>query len=125
MPTISNAICNETVRANTIHEINSNGLANFCKTANNIFSIVFKDDNGNNRIADVKISVRKLDEENDAQTLFEMDVDGYTAELEAKAAKAAEKKAEKEKKIARDTAERKRRKEEREAARKAKEEKGE
>lgn len=98
-------MCDATVRNAAINTLKDKGLdaANFRQIANTTYAAIFIDDNGDERIVEVKVATRKLKEDDaPASSILEEEVATYAAELEEKRIKAAEKEAEKRAKIARD-----------------------
>ena len=115
MATISKAITENTVRTAAFAALNMPENTQFERISNQSYAAVFTDDNGVERMVEVKAIVRKVDEEMSASEMLQFEVQEYADKLAEKAAKKAEKDAEKAKKIAKDKAKR-------EAAAKAKKE---
>lgn len=102
MATISKAITENTVRTAAFAALNMPENAQFERISNQSYAAVFTDDNGVERMVEVKAIVRKVDEEMTASEMLQFEVQEYADKLAEKAAKKAEKDAEKAKKIAKD-----------------------
>lgn len=102
MATISKAITENTVRTAAFAALNMPENAQFERISNQSYAAVFTDDNGVERMVEVKAIVRKVDEEMSASEMLQFEVQEYTDKLAEKAAKKAENDAKKAKKIAED-----------------------
>ena len=102
MATISKAITENTVRTAAFAALNMPDNAQFERISNQSYAAVFTDDNGVERMVEVKAIVRKVDEEMSASEMLQFEVQEYADKVAEKAAKKAEKDAEKAKKIAKD-----------------------
>ena len=119
MATISKAITENTVRTDAFAALNMPDNAQFERISNQSYAAVFIDDNGVERMVEIKAIVRSLksmeEMEMTASEMLQFEVQEYADKLAEKAAKKAEKDAAKAEKIAKDKAKR-------EAAAKAKKE---
>ena len=102
MATISKAITENTVRTAAFAALNMTDNIQFERISNQSYAAVFTDDNGVERMVEIKAIVRKVDEEMTASEMLQFEVQEYADKLAEKAAKKAEKEAEKAKKIAKD-----------------------
>lgn len=106
MATISKAITENTVRTAAFAALNMSENAQFERISNQSYAAVFTDDNGVERMVEIKAIVRSLksmeEMEMSASEMLQFEVQEYADKLAEKAAKKAEKDAEKAKKIAKD-----------------------
>lgn len=110
MATISKAITENTVRTAAFAALNMTDNAQFERISNQSYAAVFTDDNGVERMVEIKAIVRSLksmeDMEMSASEMLQFEVQEYADKLVEKAAKKAEKDAAKAEKIAKDKAKR-------------------
>ena len=106
MATISKAITENTVRTATFEALNIADNINFKRISNQAYGIVFTDDNGVERMVELRAIVRKVDEEMSGSEMLEFEAQEYADKLAEKAAKKAERDAAKAEKIAKDKAKR-------------------
>lgn len=91
-------MCDETVRQKALEEIKAHSLENFKPIKNNTYAAIFIDDEGHERIIEVKISARRYSEEQNLAQEIEM----YEAGIKSKEIAAEEAKIAKAEKIKRD-----------------------
>lgn len=107
MKEISKSICENTCRRSTFEALNIADLADFKVISNRAYGFLAVDDNGVERMVELRAIVRKVAEDGTpASEVLEKEVADYAAEVEEKRQKkeeAAKKKAEK---IAKDKAKR-------------------
>ena len=106
MATISKAITENTVRTAAFAALNMTDNAQFERISNQSYAAVFTDDNGVERMVEIKAIVRKVDEEMSASEMLQFEIQEYADKLAEKATKKAEKEAAKAEKIAKDAAKR-------------------
>lgn len=106
MAMISKAITENTVRIATFEALNIADNPNFVRISNQAYGVVFTDDNGTERMVELRAIVRKVDEEMSGSEMLAMEAQEYADNLAEKAAKKAEKEAAKAEKIAKDKAKR-------------------
>lgn len=110
MAMISKAITENTVRTAAFAALNMPENAQFKRISNQSYAAVFTDDNGVERMVEIKAIVRSLksmeDMEMSASEMLHFEVQEYADKLAEKAAKKAEKDAAKAEKIAKDKAKR-------------------
>lgn len=110
MATISKAITENTVRTATFEALNIADNPNFKRISNQAYGIVFTDDNGVERMVELRAVVRSLktmeEAEMTASELLDFEASEYQRELDEKAEKKAEKDKAKAEKIAKDKAKR-------------------
>lgn len=106
MAQISKAITENTVRTAAFTALNVPENAQFVRISNQSYGAVFTDDNGVERMVELRAVVRKVDEELSGSEMLAAEAQAYADKLAEKAAKKAEKDAEKAKKIERDKARR-------------------
>ena len=116
MAMISKAITENTVRTATFEALNIAENPNFVRISNQAYGVVFTDDNGTERMVELRAIVRKVDEEMSGSEMLAFEAKEYADKIADKAAKKAEKDAEKAKKIAKDKAKREAAKAKKEAA---------
>ena len=114
MAQISKAITENTVRMAAFTALNIPENAQFVRISNQSYGAVFTDDNGVERMVELRAIVRKVDEELSGSEMLAAEVKAYADKVADKAAKAAERAEVKTKKIAKD-AERRAKKSEAEA----------
>ena len=102
MATISKAITENTVRTATFEALNIADHTNFVRISNQAYGVVFTDDNGVERMVELRAIVRKVDEELSGSEMLKFEAQEYADNLAEKAAKKAEKEAAKAEKIAKD-----------------------
>ena len=102
MATISKAITENTVRTATFEALNITDNADFKRISNQAYGIVFTDDNGVERMVELRAIVRKVDEELSGSEMLAKEAQEYADKVAEKAAKAAERAEAKAKKIAKD-----------------------
>lgn len=95
---LSKTMCDETVRQKALEEIKAHSLENFKLIKNNTYAAIFIDDEGHERIIEVKISARRYSEEQNLAQEIEM----YEAGIKSKEIAAEEAKIAKAEKIKRD-----------------------
>ena len=106
MAMISKAITENTVRTATFEALNIAENPNFVRISNQSYGVVFTDDNGVERMVELRAIVRKVDEEKSGSEMLTAEAEKYANSLAEKAAKKAEKEAAKAEKIAKDKAKR-------------------
>ena len=106
MAMISKAITENTVRTATFEALNIADNPNFVRISNQAYGVVFTDDNGTERMVELRAIVRKVDEEMSGSEMLAMEAQEYADNLAEKAAKKAEKDKAKAEKIAKDKAKR-------------------
>lgn len=102
MAMISKAITENTVRTAAFAALNVPENAQFVRISNQAYGAVFTDDNGIERMVELRAIVRKVDEELSGSEMLTMEAQEYADKVAEKAAKKAEKDAAKAKKIAKD-----------------------
>lgn len=117
---LSKTMCDNTARNIATVKLKDGGLTDFRQIKNNTFATTVVDDNGDVRIVEVVLRVRKLKEDEDAAETFISEVTAYTDAQEEKRIKAEEKEAEKREKIKRDEAAREKKRRELQMAHEAK-----
>lgn len=116
MSDISKSICENTCRRSTFEALSITEIPEFKAISNRAYGFLTVDDNGVERMVELRAIVRKVAEDGTpANEIFEKEVTDYAADVEEKRQKKAEAAAKKAEKIAKD-------KEKREAAKKTKEE---
>lgn len=118
---ISKAVTDATVRTAGMNILGIKDNENFVQFSNQSFGMIVADDNGVERLLEVRFIAGAVDEDMTAQEKL----DAKVAEWQEKLDKQEQKKKDRAEKAAKDKAERERKKAEREAAKKAKEEEGE
>ena len=106
MATISKAITENTVRTAAFNALNVPEHAQFVRASNRAAGAVFPDDNGIERMVELRAIVRKVDEEMSGSEMLQFEAQEYADKVAEKAAKKAEKDAAKAEKIAKDKAKR-------------------
>ena len=106
MAMISKAITENTVRTATFEALNITDNPNFVRISNQAYGAVFTDDNGMERMVELRAIVRKVDEEMSGSEMLAFEAKEYADKVAEKAAKKAEKDAAKAEKIAKDKAKR-------------------
>lgn len=106
MAQISKAIVENTVRTAAFAALNVPENAQFVRISNQSYGAVFTDDNGVERMVELRAIVRKVDEELSGSEMLAMEAQEYADKVAEKAAKKAEKDAAKAEKIAKDKAKR-------------------
>ena len=106
MATVSKAIVENTVRMSAFTALNITENTQFVRISNQSYGAVFTDDNGVERMVELRAVVRKVDEELSGSEMLAMEAQEYADKLAEKEAKKAERDAEKAKKIERDKARR-------------------
>ena len=106
MAMISKAITENTVRTATFTALNIADNTQFVRISNQSYGAVFTDDNGVERMVELRAIVRKVDEEMSGSEMLTMEAQEYADKIAEKAAKKAEKDAAKAEKIAKDKAKR-------------------
>lgn len=106
MAMISKAIVENTVRTAAFAALNVPENAQFVRISNQAYGAVFTDDNGVERMVELRAIVRKVDEELSGSEMLAMEAQEYADKIAEKAAKKAEKDAAKAEKIAKDKAKR-------------------
>ena len=106
MAMISKAITENTVRTATFKALNIAENPNFVRISNQAYGVVFTDDNGMERMVELRAIVRKVDEELSGSEMLAAEAQEYADKVADKAAKKAEKDAAKAEKIAKDKAKR-------------------
>ena len=102
MATISKAITENTVRTAAFTALNIPENAQFVRISNQSYGAVFTDDNGVERMVELRAIVRKVDEELSGSEMLAAEAQAYADKVAEKAAKAAEREEAKAKKIAKD-----------------------
>ena len=102
MAMISKAITENTVRTATFEALNISDNPNFVRISNQAYGVVFTDDNGVERMVELRAIVRKVDEELSGSEMLAAEAQEYADKVAEKAAKAAERAEAKAKKIAKD-----------------------
>lgn len=102
MAQISKAITENTVRTAAFASLNIVENADFVRISNQSYGAVFTDDNGVERMVELRAIVRKMDEELSGSEMLAAEVQAYADKIAEKAVKAAERAEAKAKKIARD-----------------------
>ena len=102
MAQISKAITENTVRTATFAALNVLENAQFVRISNQSYGAVFTDDNGVERMVELRAIVRKVDEELSGSEMLAAEAQEYADKVAEKAAKAAERAEAKAKKIAKD-----------------------
>ena len=116
MAMISKAITENTVRTAAFAALNVPENTQFVRISNQAYGAVFTDDNGVERMVELRAIVRKVDEELSGSEMLNMEAQEYADKIAEKAAKKAEKDAAKAEKIAKDKAKREAAKAKKEAA---------
>jgi hypothetical protein len=116
MAQISKAITENTVRTAAFTALNIPENAQFVRISNQAYGAVFTDDNGVERMVELRAIVRKVDEELSGSEMLQFEAQEYADKIADKAAKKAEKEAAKAEKIAKDKAKREAAKAKKEAA---------
>ena len=106
MAMISKAIVENTVRTAAFTALNIPENTQFVRISNQSYGAVFTDDNGVERMVELRAVVRKIDEEMSGSEMLAAEAQEYADKLAEKAAKKAEKDAAKAEKIERDKARR-------------------
>lgn len=106
MTMISKAIVENTVRTAAFAALNVPENAQFIRISNQAYGAVFTDDNGVERMVELRAIVRKVDEEMSGSEMLTMEAQEYADKIAEKAAKKAERDAAKAEKIAKDKAKR-------------------
>lgn len=106
MATISKAIAENTVRSAAFAALSVPTNEQFMRISNQSYGAVFTDDNGVERMVELRAVVRKIDDELSGSEMLAAEAQEYADSVAEKAAKKAEKDAEKAKKIERDKAKR-------------------
>ena len=119
MATISKAITENTVRTATFEALNITDNPNFVRISNQAYGVVFTDDNGVERMVELRAIVRKVDEEMSGSEMLAFEAKEYVDKIAEKEATKAKKAAEKAEKIAKDKAKREAAKAKKEAAEEA------
>ena len=115
MAMISKAITENTVRTATFEALNITDNPNFVRISNQAYGVVFTDDNGVERMVELRAIVRKVDEEMSGSEMLAFEAQEYEAKLTEKAEKKAEKDKAKAEKIAKDKKKREEKKKSEEA----------
>ena len=102
MAQISKAITENTIRTAAFASLNIVENATFTRISNQSYGAVFTDDNGVERMVELRAIVRKMDEELSGSEMLAAEVQAYADKIAEKAVKAAERAEAKAKKIARD-----------------------
>ena len=102
MAQISKAITENTVRTATFAALNVPENFQFVRISNQSYGAVFTDDNGVERMVELRAIVRKVDEELSGSEMLAAEAQEYADKVAEKAAKAAERAEAKAKKIAKD-----------------------
>lgn len=102
MATISKAITENTIRTAAFNALNVPENAQFVRISNQAYGAVFTDDNGIERMVELRAIVRKVDEEMSGSEMLAAEAQEYADKVAEKAAKAAERAEAKAKKIAKD-----------------------
>jgi hypothetical protein len=102
MVQISKAITENTVRMAAFSALNIPENAQFVRISNQSYGAVFTDDNGVERMVELRAIVRKVDEELSGSEMLAAEVKAYAGKVAEKAAKAAEREEAKAKKKAKD-----------------------
>ena len=116
MAQISKAITENTVRIAAFTALNIVENEAFTRISNQSYGAVFTDDNGVERMVELRAIVRKVDEEMSGSEMLAAEVQAYADKIAEKAVKAAERAEAKAKKIAKDKAKREAAKAKKEAA---------
>lgn len=116
MAMISKAITENTVRTATFEALNISENSNFVRISNQAYGVVFTDDNGVERMVELRAIVRKVDEEMSGSEMLAFEAKEYADKIAEKAEKKAEKDKAKAEKIAKDKAKREAAKAKKEAA---------
>lgn len=120
MATISKAITENTVRTATFEALNITDNPNFVRISNQAYGVVFTDDNGVERMVELRAIVRSTktmeDMEMSASEMLAFEAKEYADKIAEKAEKKAEKDKAKAEKIAKDKAKREAAKAKKEAA---------
>jgi hypothetical protein len=106
MATISKAIAENTVRTAAFAALNVPENTQFVRISNQAYGAVFTDDNGVERMVELRAIVRKVDEEMSGSEMLKFEAQEYANDVADKAAKKAKREAEKAEKIAKDKAKR-------------------
>ena len=102
MAQISKAITENTVRTAAFASLNIVENAQFVRISNQSYGAVFTDDNGVERMVELRAIVRKVDEELSGSEMLAAEARAYANKVTEKAAKAAEREEAKAKKKAKD-----------------------
>lgn len=102
MAQISKAITENTVRLAAFTALNIVENEAFTRISNQSYGAVFTDDNGIERMVELRAIVRKVDEELSGSEMLAAEVQAYADKIAEKAVKAAERAEAKAKKIAKD-----------------------
>lgn len=102
MAQISKAITENTVRTAAFAALNVSENTQFVRISNQAYGAVFTDDNGVERMVELRAIVRKVDEEMSGSEMLTAEAQEYADKIAEKAAKKAEKDAAKAEKIAKD-----------------------
>lgn len=106
MAMISKAITENTIRTATFEALNIAENPNFVRISNQAYGVVFTDDNGMERMVELRAIVRKVDEEMSGSEMLAFEAKEYADKVTEKAEKKAEKDKAKAEKIAKDKAKR-------------------
>ena len=106
MAMISKAIVENTVRTAAFAALNVPENAQFVRISNQAYGAVFTDDNGVERMVELRAIVRKIDEDMTADEMLAFEAKEYADKIADKAAKKAKNDAAKAEKIAKDKAKR-------------------
>lgn len=102
MAMISKAITENTVRTAAFAALNVPENAQFVRISNQAYGAVFTDDNGVERMVELRAIVRKVDEEMSGSEMLQFEAQEYADKIAEKAEKKAEKDKAKAEKIAKD-----------------------
>lgn len=102
MAMISKAITENTVRTAAFAALNVPENAQFVRISNQAYGAVFTDDNGIERMVELRAIVRKVDEELSGSEMLAAEAQAYADKVAEKAVKAAEREEAKAKKKAKD-----------------------
>lgn len=106
MATVSKAIVENTVRTATFTTLNIADHPEFVRISNQSYGAVFTDDNGVERMVELRAIVRKLDEEMSGSEMLAFEAQEYADKIAKQMENKAKKEAEKAQKIERDKARR-------------------
>lgn len=106
MAQISKAIAENTARTAAFAALNVSENAQFVRISNQAYGAVFTDDNGVERMVELRAIVRKVDEELSGSEMLAKEAQEYTDKIAEKAAKKTERDAAKAEKITKDKAKR-------------------
>ena len=102
MATISKAITENTVRTAAFNALNVPENTQFVRISNQAYGAVFTDDNGVERMVELRAIVRKVDEELSGSEMLAAEAQAYADKVAEKAVKMAEREEAKAKKKAKD-----------------------